>query len=93
MDEVSDDRISPVDRPALYLIPTPLSSGGAPWLTVEQREIIAQISTFFVENERSARRFLASLDLGRPVSLSLFTDLTRTARLKMRGDSLRPFHL
>jgi len=68
MDEVSDDRISPVDRPALYLIPTPLSSGGAPWLTVEQRQIIAQISAFFVENERSARRFLASLDLGRPVS-------------------------
>lgn len=68
MGDVCDDRVSPVDRPALYLIPTPLSAGGAPWLTAEQRGDIARLSTFFVENERSARRFLASLELGRPVS-------------------------
>jgi 16S rRNA (cytidine1402-2'-O)-methyltransferase len=68
MGDVCDDRILPVDRPALYLIPTPLSAGGAPWLIAEQRSSIARISTFFVENERSARRFLASLELGRPVS-------------------------
>lgn len=54
--------------PTLYLIPTPLGPGGAPWLSDDDRARIGSLSIFFVEQERTARRFLSSLDLGRPVS-------------------------
>lgn len=57
------------DTPAtLYLIPTPLRPGGTPWLSDADRACIASLSLFFVENERSARRFLSSLELEQPVS-------------------------
>lgn len=59
---------SSMNRPTLYLIPTPLAPRGAPWLSDDDRAIIGSLSIFFVEHERSARRFLSSLDLGQPVS-------------------------
>lgn len=48
-------------KPALYLIPVPL--GDTPIdqvLPVYNREVIAEIRHFVVENVRSARRFLKS---------------------------------
>lgn len=49
----------------LYLIPTPLSSEALDKsITPYLRQIISSTKYFFVENERTARRFISSLKLG-----------------------------
>ncbi len=46
----------------LYLIPCPLSEAALHTIPVSTREIARQLKYFFVENERSARRYLKALD-------------------------------
>ena len=52
----------------LYLIPTVLSEGQADTLPPRLKEIINHLEYFLVENERTARRFISSLDLGLVIS-------------------------
>lgn len=62
----------------LYLIPTYLADG-----TAEQvlppviRDIITITDVFFVENVRTARRFISSLKTGRVIDDTLFYDLAK----------------
>lgn len=53
---------------ALYLIPTPLGDEGAAGaLSSSAIEVVKKIECFAVENVRSARRFLSSLGMPRPI--------------------------
>lgn len=54
--------------PALYLIPTPIGDEGIEGaLTPSAIAVVLQLQRFAVENIRTARRFLASLDMPTPV--------------------------
>lgn len=62
----------------LYLLPTVLSEGTTEKVLPPQVvELIAQIPVFFVENVRTARRFISSLKLGVVISDIQFVELTK----------------
>lgn len=62
----------------LYLLPTVLSEGSTEKVIPPQVvELIAQIPVFFVENVRTARRFLSSLKLGIVIADIQFIELTK----------------
>lgn len=64
--------------PTLYLIPTLLADDTADGvLPTTIRETIAQTDAFFVENVRTARRFITSLKTGRIIDETTFFDLTK----------------
>lgn len=64
--------------PTLYLIPTLLADDTADGvLPPTIRETIAQTDAFFVENVRTARRFITSLKTGRIIDETTFFDLTK----------------
>ncbi|MHB1922796.1 MAG: SAM-dependent methyltransferase [Chitinophagaceae bacterium] len=46
----------------IYLIPCPITQGGNFSIPAYVREVLNKLTCFFVENERSARRFLKSMD-------------------------------
>ena len=56
--------------PALYLIPVPLSDATRPAEVLPQLvlDIVGQLNYFAVENVRSARRFIKSVDHGADIS-------------------------
>jgi len=57
----------------IYLIPNVLAEETAHFLPPYVSEILPQIQYFLVENERTARRFIGSLNLGMPIrELTLF---------------------
>ena len=60
--------------PALYLIPVPLSDATRPAEVLPQPilEIVGQLRYFAVENIRSARRFIKSVDHGADISVMQF---------------------
>ncbi|MCY7359255.1 MAG: SAM-dependent methyltransferase [Rudanella sp.] len=54
--------------PTLYLIPTPLADGTAPQvLPPTITEVVAATDAYFVENLRTARRFITELKTGRVI--------------------------
>ena len=62
----------------LYLIPTYLSDGTAEQvLPPAIRDVITSTDVFFVENVRTARRFISSLKTGRVIDDTLFYDLAK----------------
>lgn len=61
----------------LYLIPTPLAPDADQWVSPQLREVLARVDYFLVENERTARRFLGSLGLGRDIRSLRFGLLTK----------------
>ncbi|MBN8823686.1 MULTISPECIES: SAM-dependent methyltransferase [unclassified Spirosoma] len=64
--------------PTLYLIPTLLADDTAQMvLPPTIREIIEKTDTYFVENVRSARRFISSLKTSRIIDETLFFELTK----------------
>lgn len=64
--------------PTLYLIPTLLADDTADRvLPATIRETIAQTDAFFVENVRTARRFITGLKTGRIIDETTFFDLTK----------------
>jgi 16S rRNA (cytidine1402-2'-O)-methyltransferase len=65
------------DGPAtLYLIPTPLAEGTNDTVLNNQvREAVRVLDTFFVENIRTARRFISSLKLGKVIDEITFIEL------------------
>jgi len=62
--------------PTLYLIPTPLAPDtAAQVLSGAVREAIARLDCFFVEEIRTARRFISGLRTGRVIDETTFYDL------------------
>jgi 16S rRNA (cytidine1402-2'-O)-methyltransferase len=52
-------------RACLYLLPVPLSETEIPdWIGADYRSLLQSCGLFFVENERTCRRFISSLKLG-----------------------------
>lgn len=64
--------------PTLYLIPTPLAPDTAPQvLTPPITDVIARVDCFFVEELRTARRFISSLRTGRVIDETTFFELNK----------------
>lgn len=62
--------------PTLYLIPTPLAAGTAEAvLTPPIADVIARTDVFFVEELRTARRFISGLRTGRVIDETTFHEL------------------
>jgi 16S rRNA (cytidine1402-2'-O)-methyltransferase len=62
----------------LYLIPTVLSEGTKDQVLSPQiNEVISATDVFFVENVRTARRFISSLKLGKVIDNITFYELTK----------------
>jgi len=62
----------------LYLIPTVLAEGTAEKVLSPQiKDIISIVDHFFVEEVRTARRFISSLKLGKPIESLKFYDLNK----------------
>lgn len=78
----SSEQASAALRPAVYLLPVPLSEGG--WehvLPAYNVEIMRPIRHFAVENVRSARRFLRSVMRNFPIDDCTFTELSEHTSL------------
>ncbi|WP_019990860.1 SAM-dependent methyltransferase [Rudanella lutea] len=59
--------------PTLYLIPTPLAEGTAPQvLPPFVSEVVSRTDAYFVENLRTARRFITELKTGRVIDETTF---------------------
>ncbi|MDB5241198.1 MAG: SAM-dependent methyltransferase, partial [Spirosoma sp.] len=64
--------------PTLYLIPTPLADDTAGQvLPLHIREVIEKTDAFFVENVRTARRFISGLKTTRVIDDTTFFDLDK----------------
>lgn len=62
----------------LYLIPVPLSAATAPsTLPAQVLEAVQEVDVFFVENIRTARRFISSLKLGKSIESLTFYELSK----------------
>lgn len=62
--------------PTLYLIPTVLAEQTAEQVLPPQiREVIGQLTVFFVENVRTSRRFISSLKTGHVIDTLTFFEL------------------
>ncbi len=62
----------------LYLIPIPLADGTTQEVLPAQiQEIVSQLDIFFVENIRTARRFISSLKLGKVIDELTFYELSK----------------
>ena len=64
--------------PTLYLIPTPLAPDtNAQVLPTPIADVVARVDCFFVEEVRTARRFISSLRTGRVIDETTFFDLSK----------------
>ncbi|MCF2443124.1 SAM-dependent methyltransferase [Dyadobacter sp. CY345] len=62
----------------LYLIPTVLAEGTSDnVLSPQIKDVIANVDVFFVEDIRTARRFISSLKLGKVIDNITFFELTK----------------
>ena len=62
----------------LYLIPIPLAEETIEQvLPIQIQEVVAEVDTFFVENIRTARRFISSLKLGKVIDDLTFYELSK----------------
>ncbi len=61
----------------LYLLPCPIADDSDVWevLPAKNREVMASLDYFIVENTRTARRFLSKCRLGRPIEELEFREL------------------
>jgi 16S rRNA (cytidine1402-2'-O)-methyltransferase len=64
--------------PNLFLIPTPLAEGTEnEVLSPQIKDAVFQLDLFFVENIRTARRFISSLKLGKVIDSITFIELSK----------------
>ncbi|OIN60833.1 SAM-dependent methyltransferase [Arsenicibacter rosenii] len=64
--------------PTLYLIPTVLADNTADQVLSPQiRDVISKLDAYFVENVRTARRFISSLKTGKVIDELSFFDLNK----------------
>jgi 16S rRNA (cytidine1402-2'-O)-methyltransferase len=61
----------------VFLIPTPLSDDSLNTLPPQIQEITQNLNVFFVENVRTARRFISSLKLGKVIDELTFYELSK----------------
>jgi 16S rRNA (cytidine1402-2'-O)-methyltransferase len=62
----------------LYLVPSPLSDHQVDLIINDQvKEALSSLELFFAENIRTARRFISSLKLGRPIEALRFEELNK----------------
>lgn len=75
----------------LYMIPCPISDT-APYdvLPAANRNVIAGLDYFIVENLRSARRFLSKAGIGRPIDSLEFAELNEHTRPEELEGLIRP---
>lgn len=75
----------------VYMIPCPIAAT-PPYDVLPQRngEIIRSLDYFIVENIRTARRFLSSAGIGRPISEILFAELNEHTRPEQIDSLLEP---
>ncbi len=67
-----------VQKPVLYLLPVPISeSENSDWIGNSYKEILQETNLLFVENIRTARRFISSLKLGVTINNLHFEELTK----------------
>ncbi len=77
--------------PTLYLIPTPLTDDPTPvGQTLQIAGIVGQVDAYFVEDLRSARRFISSLKTGRVIDETDFYELHKDTPF---ADTRRQFQL
>ncbi len=66
----------------IYLIPSAIGEGSFPYISDTVREIIAHTRYYFVENERSARRFMSALGTGVALQELVLFRLTKYSKLR-----------
>lgn len=75
---------------SLYLIPTILADGTQnEVLSPQIRAVVQQLDVFFVENVRTARRFISSLKLGKVIDELTFIELNKDTPEADTATSLR----
>lgn len=75
----------------LYMIPCPIGDGDVyDVIPAANREIIASIDYFIVENTRSARRFLVKAGVGRPIDELQFVECNEHTRPEEFADMIKP---
>lgn len=78
-------------RPALYLFPVGLSEVAPREVLPQQNiELLRKVRCFVVENLRSARRFLRSVDREFPIDDCRFTELNEHTRAEAVAEMLEP---
>ena len=66
------------EKPVLYLLPVPISeTENSDWIGASYKEILFKTNLLFVENIRTARRFISSLKLGISIDHLHFEELTK----------------
>jgi len=65
----------------IFLIPSPLGDKSLPFFSESIKEIILTTDYYFVENERTTRRFISSLDTGKLVQELILFRLTKKSKL------------
>lgn len=74
----------------LFLIPTILAEGTQDQVIGPQiREVISNLDVFFVENIRTARRFISSLKLGKIIDDLVFIELNKDTPESATAEELR----
>lgn len=76
----------------LYMIPCPIADEGDVWsvLPAANREVLALLDYFIVENVRSARRFLSKAGIGRPIDTLEFRELNEHTAAGEVGELIEP---
>lgn len=74
----------------LFLIPTILAEGTQDHVISPQiREVISNLDVFFVENVRTARRFISSLKLGKIIDDLVFIELNKDTPESATAEELK----
>ncbi len=70
----------------IHLLRSPIGEHSLPFFSEAFKEIVRNTQYYFVENERTARRFISSLETGKPVQeLVLFRLTKRTPMREIAG--------
>jgi len=85
--------MDPLNKGTLFLIPTVLASGTNDYsLSSEIIRVIAETDIFMVENLRSARRFISSLNIGKVIDEITFISLDKNTKIEEVYEHFQLFH-
>ncbi len=73
----------------LYLIPIPLSENSLHTLSPQIKEVVLVTDYYFVEEIRTARRFISSLKTGRNIAEMTFFELNKKTEMKEVSENFR----
>lgn len=84
------EKLPEVNTPVLYLIPTVLAGDTAyEVLPASVIEAVKKLDVFFVENVRTARRFISSLRLGKVIDELTFFELNKDTPREITRENLK----